>query len=74
MDWVFLVCRGDGSDGFPWEVVGIFTTRALAEEFITRQNARLPQWEKLRVEDIEEWPVNKSFDPKRYPDNNLKTD
>lgn len=60
-----LVTSGDGSDGDEWQVHAIFTTDAAAREYIRAYNAHRPHW--ARLEKVEEWHVDKPFNPTDYP-------
>jgi hypothetical protein len=58
---VFLLTDGDGSDGDEWQVIGIYSTRELAEQ--AKRAYETPQMNifgkpYIMVADIEEWEID----------------
>ena len=68
---VYLVTKGDGSDGDEWYVVSIFTSKEKAERFIIDHNAHRPSWAAISNE-VEEWKIDQDFNPADYPNDKPK--
>ena len=62
---VYLVTKGDGSDGDEWYVLAIFSTKEGAERYVKDHNAHRPGWARV-WNPVEEWDIDKEFDPTGY--------